>query len=389
MLLAMPYHLVAPTGTRVPLPVQPIRFGTDASADVRLSPELGLAPLHFLLQPNGIGFTLETLSEGHPVFVNDEAIESKDLQNGDLIQAGQFRVVYHVDGGTSPPSAPVAPPMLTPEPEPTPEPAPTPDAPKTQPQGKESSTPLDSAFFSSASLPLELPVKPVEPLVDDAPVNQFRLFTDRLRAPTEESKLPQRSRQPEFVTTGSLPEGTPAAPHPPPSNEPFVYAPPPTRREVSKYHRLSIVSAWLAAFGLTILGWSALLTLLPLWGDFAAVALLKVPCFVAGGLGVGLGIGTIISRTVTATASVRRALAISAFAAGAILSVTLLAIPLGAAHWPGLSDGVTCLVDRVTHLRELPALKISWFRVVNQVLQPWAILAALCGGWIARRVADE
>ena len=197
----MPYHLVAPTGTRVPLPLQPIRFGTDSTADVRLSPILELAPLHFVLQPNGLGFSLEVLTPEFPVFVNDAPVNYTELRNGDRIKAGRFEVMYEADEVQAPvmpppqyampqPAAMMAdapgslPPMPEMAPQPMAEALPAPPTMPTVPELPAAAPEPPSAFFQAQEPPApppppQVPVPPLEPPTAIKPASQPMAANDQ------------------------------------------------------------------------------------------------------------------------------------------------------------------------------------------------------------------
>ncbi|MBL9114090.1 MAG: hypothetical protein JNJ83_03715 [Verrucomicrobiaceae bacterium] len=344
----MAYHLVVPTGTRVPLPLRPLRFGSTAEADVCLGSDLGLSPVHFALQPleGGTGFTLISLIPDSPVLVNDSPATRRALAAGDRILAGHFRMTFEADD--------------------------LPEAASRSDGGIDTPTPsssgAQSAFFQMAPASVPPPGIPESPMSEfeaasRPPGESFRLFGHRHASGPILRELPKPA--PPLARVGS------------------------TSMIAAREPKLSMKTACVA--GAIVAGWlwAGLETLRPSWDTWTPTALAKVPCYLAGAAGIGVAVGWIISMTYHRDERLKRRNALLTTAVGAVLTLFILALPVGMSFMPGSVDGIGQLVENVQNLRTAFSPDFSWSTLAVQFLQPWAILGLLAGLTMAWRCADE
>jgi hypothetical protein len=365
----MAYYLIAPTGARIPLPVRSMRFGSAPEADVCLGAEMELAPVHFALQPShdGVSMDLIPLAGDQPVLVNETPTKARRLTHGDRIQAGRLQVVF--ESGASEPEA--APPAVTPEePEESTPPAPS----------------LQSAFFKSEPLqspttrfgPAALPprafgfVKPLEESIE-------------AQAAEESTPLPALGAMEDHVSMPASPVKS-AVMQPKP-----VAVPAPMRplESPGRQPKLSLKTAIVAGIIAATWLWAALETLRPAWEDRSGAAFAKVPCYLAGAAGIGFAMGWLVSLTYHKNESLKRRTAAGISALGAVITLVLLALPVGMASVPGATDGIAQLVENVQNLSMVTSPAFSWSAVVTQFLQPWAMLGLLASVAMAWRCADD
>ena len=415
----MSYFLVAPNGTKVPLPVQPLRFGSDASADVRLSPKLGLAPMHFMLQPNGIGFTLETLTPGFPVYVNEEVTANKDLENGDSIRAGSFCVKYETEQtinylvpppeqrpmsfGSLPtlPRHPQPPLVASPSPE---DRAEEPPADPTRPEPPahldllESPPPLpltpSSAFFTDLPEPKSAPASPVAPLearipLLEAPAPPGLDAASSMRSWVQRAQQAAPVTEPrEFRLLNSMPlagNDNASAPRPvtalPPARVGGLAAtrdalPIPVLEQAKGRWSARSLSAKLAILGaaaasvFTFLMWAALEGCRPAWGDFSLVPLLKIFCYLIGTAGIGWASGSLIVLVDRNRHPMQPMFVGTAVMGAAALASVVLALPMAAPS----ADGVTRLVHQIKNVQTVLVSGFDWGMVAEKASEPWALL---------------
>ncbi len=425
----MPYFLVAPNGAKVSLPMQPLRFGSDVSADVRLNTNFGLAPLHFLLQPNGMGFTLETLTPGFPVFVNEEPADSKDLENGDSIRAGSFFVKYEAEHIITyplphPNQSPLEfahPPETTPLAESNPTAIPQPSHYLVPP-----SEPRPMSFGSLPTLP------PPDFLRQEAPPQPELSMAEGLPPPMTQSGSPffvsQREQEPAAEPAAPLPTQAPpeAASFPPPlpwsqraqhagpltvpSEFRLFTSPPvspteeplPARPQASlsqprsggltaKHGAMPIASVekargrWTAhskSAHLAILGsaaggmlafvmWSALEGCRPTWGDFTLVPMLKIFCYLAGAAGIGSAAGSITCMVDKIRHPKQPFLVAAAVLLAATTATLLLVLPISASS----ADGIARMVNNISQAPTLMAPDFEWQTVAQRASEPWSLLS--------------
>jgi hypothetical protein len=98
-------ELRTPQGHTLLLPDGCVSVGADPSNDVPVAPHLGLAPIHFRLQPWEGGHFLEDAGSGLGTLVNGHPVNWKPLNPGDVIVAGELEVVYRHE--TKPATTPV------------------------------------------------------------------------------------------------------------------------------------------------------------------------------------------------------------------------------------------------------------------------------------------
>ena len=83
-----------PQGHTLLLPEGCVSIGADPANDVPVAAHLGLAPIHFRLQPWEGGHFLEDAGSGLGTLVNGHPVNWKPLTHGDVITAGELEVVY-------------------------------------------------------------------------------------------------------------------------------------------------------------------------------------------------------------------------------------------------------------------------------------------------------
>ena len=86
--------LRTPQGHTLLLPDGAVSIGADPANEVPVAAHLGLAPVHFRLQPWEGGHFIEDAGSGLGTLVNGHAINWKPLDHGDLIVAGELEVIY-------------------------------------------------------------------------------------------------------------------------------------------------------------------------------------------------------------------------------------------------------------------------------------------------------
>ena len=87
-------ELRTPQGHSLLLPEGCVSVGADPANDVPVAAHLGLAPVHFRLQPWEGGHFLEDAGSGLGTLVNGHPVNWKPLTHGDVIVAGELEVVY-------------------------------------------------------------------------------------------------------------------------------------------------------------------------------------------------------------------------------------------------------------------------------------------------------
>ncbi len=87
-------ELRTPQGHTLLLPDGAVSIGADPANEVPVAAHLGLAPVHFRLQPWEGGHFIEDAGSGLGTLVNGHAINWKPLAHGDRIVAGELEVIY-------------------------------------------------------------------------------------------------------------------------------------------------------------------------------------------------------------------------------------------------------------------------------------------------------
>ena len=98
-------ELRTPQGHTLLLPEGCVCVGADPGNEVPVVAHLGLAPVHFRLQPWEGGHFLEDAGSGLGTLVNGHPVNWKPLSPGDVIVAGELEVVYAQQ--TKSPTSPV------------------------------------------------------------------------------------------------------------------------------------------------------------------------------------------------------------------------------------------------------------------------------------------
>jgi hypothetical protein len=375
--------------------------------------------MHFMLQPNGIGFTLETLTPGFPVYINEEVIDNKDLENGDAIRAGSFCVKYEADQpinylvpppeqrpmsfGSLPTLArrPQPPLVASPSPEDRSGEAPA-DPTRPEPAAHldslESPPPLpltpSSAFFtdlpepeSAPALllaPLEARILPLEapaPAVLDAasflrswvqrpqqaaPVTEpreFRPFIGMPLAGNDDASAPRPVTALSPARMGGLAATRDALPIPVLEQAKGRWS----ARSMSA--KLAILGA-AAASVFTFLMWTALEGCRPAWGDFTLVPLLKIVCYLIGTAGIGSASGSLIVLVDRNRHPMQPMFVGTAVMGAAALASVVLALPMAAPS----ADGVTRLVHQIKNAQMVMVSGFDWGMVAEKASEPWALI---------------
>ena len=106
-------ELRTPHGHTLLLPEGRVSIGADPANDVPVAAHLGLAPVHFRLQPWEGGHFLEDAGSGLGTLVNGHPVNWKPLTHGDVIVAGELEVVYEQQAtATASPVPVIAAPMV-------------------------------------------------------------------------------------------------------------------------------------------------------------------------------------------------------------------------------------------------------------------------------------
>jgi hypothetical protein len=109
----MSAYLVATSGHTATLPEWLVRVGSDPQADLPITGDLGLAPLHYEIMPNEHGHWIRGLTPGFPLLINGRPVEVALLQQGDVITSGALDLSFRRD---DPAQAPPPPPAFVPAP---------------------------------------------------------------------------------------------------------------------------------------------------------------------------------------------------------------------------------------------------------------------------------
>jgi Inner membrane component of T3SS, cytoplasmic domain len=104
----MSAFLIAESGHRVALDQRAVRVGSDASAEIPILGDCGLAPLHYEIMPNEHGHWIRRLHAEYALLINGAETDVALLKDGDVISAGGLRLMFRreVALATEPASAP-------------------------------------------------------------------------------------------------------------------------------------------------------------------------------------------------------------------------------------------------------------------------------------------
>lgn len=83
----------------LPLPASRVSVGEDPACEVPISAGLGIAPVHFTLEPWEGGHFIQDAGSGSRTLVNGEVTNWRPLVHGDLITAGELTLAYGVTEG--------------------------------------------------------------------------------------------------------------------------------------------------------------------------------------------------------------------------------------------------------------------------------------------------
>jgi hypothetical protein len=88
------------------LPDRRISIGESAANDVPIAAGHNLAAVHFRLQPWESGYFLEDAGSGLGTLVNEKPVSWAPLKHGDVITAGDLRLIYDTDENSPLPPPP-------------------------------------------------------------------------------------------------------------------------------------------------------------------------------------------------------------------------------------------------------------------------------------------
>jgi hypothetical protein len=352
---------------------------------------------------------MDAVANQNGVFINDTPTSMAELQHGDRIRAGEFQVVYEADPETEPASVEEPAPKANELPEFLAKTLPLPRVPKltsdsatANDEGAEDTfAPLAKTLPLPAASSKKVEAEPSEPPALLAPEAPSAFFSAQ---PKEESQATHEER----ISTQNIaklaasaaaaarehmplkplaPQFTPPPLGPVPKQPTSKPAPPPDTRTL----RVSQATVSVVCCMVAVLAWSALETLRPSWPDFSTISLLKAGCYVVGAMGLGIGMGSLASATHPKgrPQAMLPWLAVSCTILGAFLAFFVLALPIGTVTVTGSRDGVAELVENIQHLSVMVSPQFSWFRLVEDILQPWSMLALVVSSWAAYRRAGE
>ena len=120
-------------GHTLNLPPRRVSVGESATIDIPIAPGNGLAAVHFHLQPGESGHFIEDAGSGLGTLVNGTLVNWAPLKHGDVITAGELKMMYESGDSDSVPEFPleaavpaeIMAAMVPPPPPPAPEPPPS------------------------------------------------------------------------------------------------------------------------------------------------------------------------------------------------------------------------------------------------------------------------
>lgn len=104
-------RLRTPNGHILTLPPRRVSIGTSPANEIPIAAGLGLAPVHFQLQPWESGYFLEDGGSGLGTLVNGKPVSWVPLNHGDVISAGNLTMTYQTAEETETVEPPVPPPV--------------------------------------------------------------------------------------------------------------------------------------------------------------------------------------------------------------------------------------------------------------------------------------
>ena len=100
-------RLRTPQGHTLNLPPRRVSIGESASSDIPIAPGNGLAGVHFHLQPGESGHSIEDGGSGLGTLLNGKLVTWAPLKHGDVITAGELKMMYESGDGDSRPEFPL------------------------------------------------------------------------------------------------------------------------------------------------------------------------------------------------------------------------------------------------------------------------------------------
>lgn len=96
-------RLRTPNGHVLTLPPRRVSIGESAINEVPIAPGNGVAAVHFRLQPWVSGHFIEDAGSGLATLVNGKPVTWAPLKHGDIITAGELKLIFESeDGGPVP-----------------------------------------------------------------------------------------------------------------------------------------------------------------------------------------------------------------------------------------------------------------------------------------------
>jgi len=104
----MTAYLLAESGVATPLRKGTVRVGSDASAELPICEDVRLASFHYEVVSSGEGHAIYKLDADSRLLVNDKPVNDAQLQDGDIITAGNTTLIYcsQVPDPPTPPAQP-------------------------------------------------------------------------------------------------------------------------------------------------------------------------------------------------------------------------------------------------------------------------------------------
>ena len=96
-------RLCTPQGHLLTLPPRRVSVGESAANEIPIAPGNSVAGVHFRLQPGESGYFLEDAASGLGTLVNGKLVTWAPLKHGDIITAGELKLIFESeDGGPVP-----------------------------------------------------------------------------------------------------------------------------------------------------------------------------------------------------------------------------------------------------------------------------------------------
>lgn len=211
--------LIAQSGHTLDLPTRRVTLGESSNCDIPLSAGLGLAPVHFEIEPVSDGnYVLRDVSGGAGLTVNDQIVKELTLNHGNVIGAGALRLGFWNSENAPEVAAPVAavtPPPAAVIPTPVPVPAAPPQVPAVPASVAPPPVPAIPAAPPPPPVPSPAPSEPQPALF--IPVASLNANGGRTPEPPGIPPLPSARTEPVAPPIPPVPGAPPAVPPPVPA----------------------------------------------------------------------------------------------------------------------------------------------------------------------------